>query len=85
MLLAAPAVALAEPPPERRGGVVHAGRVGFDLLILRPFQFVQVAASAAVFLPSYPISFLFDGEEDVMDALITEPSDRLFRKPLGEL
>ena len=76
--------ALAAAPPERHP-VVHAGRVGFDLLILRPFQFVQVVVSAAIFLPAYPVSFLFDGDEDVMEALITEPTDRLFRTPLGNL
>jgi len=83
-LLLAPLPATAEAPQQRRDWN-HAGRVGFDLLVLRPFQFVQVVVSAALFVPSYPVSFLFDGEEDVMEALITEPTDRLFQRPLGEL
>jgi hypothetical protein len=83
-LAPAPAVA-AGPEPGGWQQAKRVGRTAFDLVMLRPPQLVQVVVSAAIFLPAYPVSFLFDGDEDVMDALITEPTDRLFRTPLGEL
>ncbi|MDJ0851803.1 MAG: hypothetical protein QNK04_25780 [Myxococcota bacterium] len=80
--------ASAEGPPESESGwerANRAGRTGFDLVILRPFQLGQLVLSAAVFLPSYPISFLFDGDEDVMEVCITDPVARVFQRPLGDL
>jgi hypothetical protein len=62
-----------------------AGRAAFDLVILRPLQVVQVAVSAVVFVPAYPVSLLFDGGEDVLEICITEPVERAFRRPLGDL
>ncbi len=56
-----------------------------DAMVLRPLQFVQVVASAAIFLPAYPMAWPFGGGDDVIEACITEPVDRLFRKPLGDL
>jgi hypothetical protein len=87
LALLAPAPTLALEDPEQSGWTRanSVGRTAFDLVILRPLQLVQVAVSAAVFVPAYPVSLLFDGEADVLEICITEPVDRAFRRPLGDL
>jgi hypothetical protein len=68
---------LARPP-----GVA---RRAYDLVLLRPFGFLQVVVGAAVFVPSYPVALLVDGDEDVWRACVAEPVERTFRRPLGRL
>jgi hypothetical protein len=57
----------------------------FDAIVLRPLQFLQVMVSAVIFVPAYPVAWPFGGSDDVVELCITEPADRLFRKPLGDL
>jgi hypothetical protein len=60
-------------------------RSAYDLVVLRPLGFLQVVVGAAVALPAYPVSLLFDGEDDVWRACVAEPVERTFRRPLGSL
>ena len=57
----------------------------FDATVLRPLQFVQLMLSAVIFVPAYPVAWPFGAADDVLELCITEPTDRLFRKPLGDL
>ncbi len=57
----------------------------FDATVLRPLQFVQLILSAVIFVPAYPVASAFGAGDDVLELCITEPTDRLFRKPLGDL
>jgi hypothetical protein len=57
----------------------------FDAMLLRPLQLVQFVASAIVFVPAYPVGWLFGSEDEVLEICIQEPLDRAFRQPLGEL
>ncbi len=57
----------------------------FDATVLRPLQFVQLVLSAVIFVPAYPVAWPFGAGYDVLELCITEPTDRLFRKPLGDL
>ena len=57
----------------------------YDLVVLRPLSFVQVAVGAVLFVPSYPVALLVDGDEDVWRACIADPVERTFRRPLGRL
>ncbi|MDJ0867741.1 MAG: hypothetical protein QNK03_16675 [Myxococcota bacterium] len=82
LLLLASAPAAAREGEE--SGAIEAGRKAFDAAILRPLQAVQVVVSAVILVPAYPVSWLFGGEEDVLDLCISEPIERL-RRPLGEL
>ncbi len=87
---AAPAASSAAPASEAgsssaSGGAYQFSRRAFDLTVLRPLQLIQVIVSAAVFLPAYAVSLPFGGDEDVLEICITEPVDRAFRRPLGEL
>jgi hypothetical protein len=56
-----------------------------DATVLRPLQFVQLILSAVIFVPAYPVAWPFGAGDDVLELCITEPTDRLFRKPLGDL
>jgi hypothetical protein len=87
LALLAPAPSVASEDPEQSGWARadSVGRTAFDLVILRPLQLVQVALSAAVFVPAYPVSLLFDAGEDVLEICISEPVERAFRRPLGDL
>jgi hypothetical protein len=82
LLPPAPALSVEDPEQSRANST---GRQVFDLVVLRPLQVVQVAVSAAIFVPAYPVSLLFDGGEDVLEICITEPVERAFRRPLGDL
>lgn len=87
LALMGPAPTLALDDPEQSGWA-RANRVGrgaFDLVILRPLQLVQVVVSAAFFVPAYPVSLPFGGGDDVLELCITEPVERAFTRPLGDL
>jgi len=60
-------------------------RSAYDLVVLRPLSFVQVVVGAVLFVPSYPVALLVDGDEDVWRACIADPVERTFRRPLGRL
>ena len=83
------------PPPsfERPDGPLtepskrfdSATRNVYDAAILRPAQFVLLVGSAAVFVPAWPIGALFGWGPDVTELCITQPVERVFDRPLGEL
>jgi len=60
-------------------------RSAYDLVVLRPFGFVQFVLGAVVLVPAYPVALLVDGDEDVWRACIADPVERTFRRPLGRL
>ena len=89
LLLSTPAFSL---EPSGSGGDLERvarppgiARSVYDAVVLRPFGFIQVALGAAVFVPSYPVALLVDGDEDVWRACIADPVERTFRRPLGRL
>ena len=82
-LLAAPAAARAEGSELEQAE--RAGRVGFDLLVLRPLNLVTTAISLAGAAVAYPVAWPFGGQDHVVEYLVERPVDRTFRRPLGEL
>jgi hypothetical protein len=89
LLLSSPAASV---DPSGSGGDLEsvarppgAARSAYDLVVLRPWGFLQVVLGAAVLVPSYPVALLVDGDEDVWRACIAEPVERTFRRPLGRL
>jgi hypothetical protein len=71
--------------PDEGTGAEHVGRVGFDLLILRPLNLVTTALSLVCAAVAYPVALPFGGEDHVVDYLVRNPVDRTFRRPLGDL
>ena len=63
----------------------RATRNVFDAVIVRPVYLGLLGVSVIGFVPSWPVAWLFGGGEDVTEALITDPYDRVFRRPLGDL
>jgi hypothetical protein len=66
-------------------GIERVGRVGFDLLILRPLGVIATAVSLVGAAVAYPFALPFGGGGHVADYLVRDPIDRTFRQPLGEL
>ena len=60
-------------------------RVVYDAAVLRPLQLVQVALHAAMFVPAYPVGWFLGEGDYIIDLCFTEPIDRAFRRPLGDL
>ena len=71
--------------PDEGTGAERAGRVGFDLLILRPLNLVTTVVSLVGAAIAYPVTLAFGGEDQVVDYLVKDPVDRTFRRPLGDL
>ena len=63
----------------------HLGLRAYDLLMLRPLGFVQLAVGAVALVPSYPIAWFVGGQDDVVEACVTDPARRTFARPLGQL
>jgi hypothetical protein len=68
--------------------VSHLDRLGrpiFDVAILRPMGLFQLIMSSVAFVPFYPLSLVVGGSDAVVEICITQPAERVFGKPLGEL
>ena len=89
LLLSAPAAAVESSGSgddlERVARPPGVARSAYDLVVLRPFGFIQVVLGAALLVPSYPVALLVDGDEDVWRACVADPVERTFRRPLGRL
>lgn len=89
LLLSAPAAAV-EPSGsgedlERVARPPGVARSVYDAVVVRPLGFVQVVLGAVLFVPSYPVALLLDGDEDVFRVCIADPVERTFQRPLGRL
>ena len=71
--------------PDATSGAVRAGRIGWDLVVIRPLGVVLTAISLVGAAVAYPVALPFGGEDHVTDFLVHDPIDRTFRRPLGEL
>jgi len=63
----------------------HVGLRAYDLLLLRPLGLVQLAVGAVALVPSYPIAWFLGGQDDIVEACVTDPARRTFARPLGSL
>ena len=70
---------------EGAGGARRAGRIGFDLVILRPLSLVQAVVSVPFLAVFYPVARVTGGSDHVVEYFWTDPVQRPFRRPLGEL
>jgi len=61
------------------------GQKIFDATVLRPLSFIQTVVGVAFFIPAYPVSLVTGGSDHVVEFCVTDPVDRTFRRPLGEL
>lgn len=84
LALLAPAQGFAVPP-DGLDGVERAGRIGWDLVVLRPLGLVRTAVSLVGAAVAYPVAWAFDGQDHVTEFLVEDPIDSTFRRPLGDL
>jgi hypothetical protein len=68
-----------------------AAAIGFDVGILRTLGSIRVVVGAVALIPTsiiYLLKMPIDGDEgallDVVDILVVEPAEFVFRRPLGE-
>jgi hypothetical protein len=74
-----------EPLPSEAPGV-SAGAAAFDVLVLRPLGFVVIPVGVAAFIPA-AITTAPNGLDSVQTALeffVTNPTNYVFKRPLGE-
>ena len=60
-----------------------AGAMTYDLVLLRPFGIVSIAAGAAVFVVSLPFSVLGGNVPRAAEVLVANPISYTFARPLG--
>jgi hypothetical protein len=84
MLLIAPlaSTALAEEFFERQDP--SGGMMIFDFVIIRPIGIVATAVGSVFYVISLPFSLLGGNSGEAMGALIKDPADYTFKRPLGE-
>jgi len=84
MLLIAPlaSTALAEEFFERQDP--SGGMMIFDFVIIRPIGIVATAVGSIFYVISLPFSLLGENSGEALEALIREPVDYTFKRPLGE-
>jgi hypothetical protein len=83
--LLAPAPGLAAGGGDELAGAERAGRIGWDLVVVRPLGVVLVAISLVGAAVAYPVAWPFGGTDHVTEYLVKDPIDRTFRRPVGEL
>ena len=86
MILAA-ALGSAEPAHAGSGGsdLETGARRAFDLALLRPLGFAQTVVSGAFLLVGFPLAAVTGTTDELVEICWTQPVDRTFRRPLGEL
>ena len=56
-----------------------------DVLLARPFGFVQLVVGVVMFPITYPAGVIVGDSDLASRVCIQEPADRVFKRPLGEL
>lgn len=54
-------------------------------IVLRPLDFVRLAASAPLWLVAWPVSLVTGGSDFAGEVTVELPFERTFQRPLGEL
>ena len=77
------AAAAAEGDPDPRPNGL---RIAYDLVLIRPLDLVQMATHVVFFPFAYPFSLVAgaSASDFVLEACVSQPVDRAFRRPLGE-
>lgn len=83
LLCSAGPAAAEEPDTGER--IRHSRNVAADIVFARPFGFVQLVASVAMFPIAWPAGYIVGDSDFGPRVCWREPADRLFKKPLGEL
>lgn len=92
LLAGAPASSLPpeeDPSPyrieERASRQPNVGEKIYDAVVLRPFSFVQVVLSVPMLAVAYPVTLVTGGSDSVVRLCWTDPTERTFRRPLGQM
>ena len=75
--------ALAQEPGQQDD--LDAGKMTVDFLVVRPLAIVSTVVGTAIFIVSIPFSALGRNVKPAANALVVEPFQFTFTRPLGEL
>jgi hypothetical protein len=56
-----------------------------ETLVLRPLGLGALAFGSVMYVISLPIALITDSEKPVREALVTEPFDYVFKRPMGDI
>ena len=74
---------LAQDPDQQDN--LNAGKMTVDFLVVRPLGIVSTVVGTAIFIVSIPFSALGRNVKPAANALVVEPFQFTFTRPLGEL
>jgi hypothetical protein len=60
------------------------GMMMWDALVMRPIGIVGTALGSVVWVVSYPFAYLGGNTDESTEALVQEPFEWTFQRPLGE-
>jgi hypothetical protein len=60
------------------------GEMMWDTFAMRPFGMLATAVGAVVYVVSYPFAYLGGNTEESKEALVTDPYEWTFERPLGQ-
>jgi hypothetical protein len=56
-----------------------------DTLLLRPIGVAALAVGTVLYIVSLPAALMTDSQKDTYKVLVKEPSDYVFKRPVGEI
>jgi hypothetical protein len=56
-----------------------------ETLVLRPLGFGALVFGSAFYVISLPMALITDSEKNVRDALVTQPFEYVFKRPMGDI
>lgn len=80
MVIALPAKADEQMPPERTGG-----DMALDLLLARPIGLLAIVGGSVAFVVSLPFTIPSGSMDSAADAMVKQPINYTFKRPLGQI
>jgi hypothetical protein len=56
-----------------------------ETLVLRPLGFGALVFGSVFYVISLPMALITDSEKNVREALVTEPYEYVFKRPMGDI
>jgi hypothetical protein len=78
-------ILLASPAAFALSGDRDANNMLADTLLLRPIGVAALAMGTVLYIVSLPAAIMTDSQKETYKVLIKEPSDYVFKRPVGEI
>jgi len=84
LLLVSTATPVFGEDPSQKSGERSAGKMTFDMVILRPAGIIGTLAGTFIFLVSFPFSYAGGNHEEAFESMVKKPAEYTFKRPLGD-